>query len=110
MARIDEHGGIDWAIQRKADGLYAVHDENPGIHTFNWVDDPMLANLFEDEEEALGEAAVYKLADHDEDFTHFTMHEGYEVVPVKWIDENEIEPDENDIAAAKMLGIPVEDL
>ena len=110
MARTDEHGGTDWAICRASDCLYAAHDENPGVHTFNWVDDPMLANLFDDEEDALQEAAVYQLADNDEDFSNITMHEGYEVVPVKWIDEHEIGPDEADIAAANMLGIPVEDL
>ena len=110
MARVDEHGGTDFAIQRKVDGLYAVHRENPGDHGFDWVDDPQLANLFDDEEETLLEAAEYGFADHDEDFNHVTMHDGYAVVPVKWVDEDEIQPDENDIAAAEMLGIPVEEL
>lgn len=90
--RTSDKGGTDYAIRRR-DGLYLSDPDGNG--RIEWSDDSQLCHLWDTYQEALDGSIAYGL-DNGFDGERAGLKDGYEIVPVDWINEEDIRPDEID--------------
>lgn len=104
MVRLNDKGGVEYGIRRRADGMFALI-EDVAAREVEWVDDPDLASTWPTAPECVETVAAYGLAvdeSESDDEWRPRVADGYELVEIPWINEEDIQPDAGDLAAREM--------
>ena len=104
--RHDDKGGVDYAIAHE--GLYARFGFEAGEPDLEWVKHTDDATVYDTAEEALNEMYARHMADGTKG--HLTPSQGYSVVEVPWINEEDVEPGPLDREGARLAGVSPSEL